>query len=644
MKHLFFIIASAVAITAASQTLNVTTGDVIYHFPAAQVGDMPFTSGSKLTVMGKEFNVDDVTRAYIDDTQVTDNEVTITYSGATATVSVPGNVARYVEVAVSGAHVSIAQSSEVDDHVGEITYVLSGDTPDGEFYLSGQYKSTIELNGVTIVNETPVYSGAAVNIQNGKRIDVVSKNGTINSLTDYASGDQKACLVIKGHGEFKGRGTLNVYGMTNHGIKTGEYMTVKNCTINVLAAKGDGIHCNEYFLIESGTINVSGIDDDGIQVEIDGEESTGETTDHEGEDSGNIYINDGTITVNVTGLAAKGIKADGDITVGGGTITVTSSSNSYWDSANSKVKGSAGLHSEGNTTINGGILALTSSGGGGKGISGDGTLKINGGKINISATGGVAAYVTRRVNNDYTGDTDRLASNYKCSPKGIKFDGDITIGGGEISITSAKHEGIESKGIITIDGGYIESVCKDDALNSGSHMYIKGGYVYAVSTKNDAIDSNGNMYLSGGYIFAGGSEEGFDANSERGYKLYVQNGASFIAVGVGMGALEGGAVINQTCYQYSPGQVGTTYGLYSGSNPAFAVTMPTISSGGGPGGGPPGGGSNMTMVCTSPSTPGLYSGVTGSGTMLWSGKGYTSFSGGAQLTLSTYTGGGGWPW
>ena len=202
-------------------------------------------------------------------------------------------------------------------------------------------------------------------------------------------------------------------------------------------------------------------------------------------------------------------------------------------------------------------------------------------------------------------------------------------------------EGIESKSIMRIQGGYIEITSYDDAINAASHLYFTGGYTYAVATGNDAIDSNGNMYLSGGYVFCCGSEEGLDANSEGGYKVYIQNGANLMAIGGSMGAIENNAQISQTCYS-GTASANTWYALYSGNNVAFAAYTPTFSSGGG-GYGPGGGSSSSskTIVVTAPSTPKLYKGVTASGTKFWNNKGATSATGGSQVSLSTYSGGGG---
>ena len=237
-----------------------------------------------------------------------DNSVTVSYNGNTATVTVDDNVAQYLTVTQSGAHVKIVQGAVTE----EITYTLTGTSSNGEFYMEGSYKATVELNGLTLTNSSPVYSGAAVHIQNSKRINVKVITGTTNTLTDAASGSQKGCLYVKGHAEFKQYGTLNVVGNKSHGIKAGEYISIKNATINITSAVDDGLSCNQYFLMESGTLNISGTGDDGMQCDLDGTTSTGMTTNHEDEDSGNIYISGGSITINSDAIAAKGIKCQGD--------------------------------------------------------------------------------------------------------------------------------------------------------------------------------------------------------------------------------------------------------------------------------------------------------------------------------------------
>ncbi|MBR6275541.1 MAG: carbohydrate-binding domain-containing protein, partial [Prevotella sp.] len=290
-RTLLSILTLLLAIAAGAQTLNVKVGSVTYQFPAAQTGEMTYADGQTVTIMGKTFTLGDISAMTVDQSEVTDGVVSVSYDGSSATVTVAGNIAQYVTPTVNGAHVSIAQS---DDLAEEITYTLSGTSTDGEFYMSGSYKATLELNGLTLTNATPVYSGAAIHIQNGKRIKVKPVTGTTNTLVDAVGGSQKGCLYIKGHAEFAQKGTLNVVGNVKHGIKTGEYFTIKNATINITSAIGDGINCGQFFLMESGSITINGTQDDGIQCDIDDTDTyptgTGETTDHEDEDSGNIYI------------------------------------------------------------------------------------------------------------------------------------------------------------------------------------------------------------------------------------------------------------------------------------------------------------------------------------------------------------------
>ncbi len=629
MRKTFYMLALALAAVTglSAQTLNVVVGNVTYAVPSSQAGDMVYNNGETLTVLGRTVSLSDITKMYVDESEVTDNAVSVVYDGTSASVTVAGNVAKYVDATVTGAHVSIEQSSDVsDDTCGEITYTLSGSSTDGAFALSGSYKATIELNGLTLTNP----SGAALDIQNGKRIDLSVKKGTENTLTDGTSGSQKGCIVCKGHLELKGKGTLNVYGNTAHAIYAKEYVTMKNCTVNVLAAVKDGINCNQYFLLESGELNVSGVADDGVQV------SYKDDTDREAEDTGSLTISGGTVNISVTGTATKGLKAEGNLLVTDGTITVSTSGGGEWDSDDAKTKAASCLSADGAIQIDGGTLTLTSSGGGGKGINGDSTLVINGGDITITTTGGLYAYVNGTSYDNYTGNTDNLTSDQKSSAKGIKIDGNVTINGGTVNVTTKGNgaEGIESKSELTVNDGTIVINSYDDGINSSSHMYIKGGDLTVVASNNDGLDANGNLYISGGVIRAFGTtspECGIDANEEDGYSV-VFTGGTLLAVG-------GGNSVPSTSASTQPYVSGSMsvsacseITLKSGSTVLATFTVPstyTSSSqgggqgghGGGPGGGGFGGGSSVLISCAG----------------LSSGSSYTMTSGSSSTTVTAAT-------
>ena len=659
------IIALLLTIVAGAQTLNVQVGDVTYQFPAAQTGDMTYSNGTTLTIMGKEFAISDITGMVVDKSEVTDNQVTVSYNGTTAKVTVAGNVAQYLTPVVSGAHVSIAQS---DDLAEEVTYTLSGESTDGEFYMSGSYKATIELNGLTLTNTTPVKSGAAVHIQNGKRIKVKVCNGTVNTLTDAVGGSQKGCLYVKGHAEFGQKGTLNIIGNVKHGIKTGEYMTLKNATINITKAAGDGINCAQFFQMTSGKIAVSGVSDDGIQCDIEDSTagSTGETTDHEDEDTGNIYLEGGDITVNVTADAAKAIKAEGDIRATATNVTATTSGGGVWDADKVKTKSSSCMSADGNMLISGGTLTLTSTGAGGKGINVDGNFTATGGSVTINTSGNAVVASSTGTLSVVTSSQqlDNYDSDYKSSPKGIKVDGAIVISDNaviSVTTTGAGGEGIESKTSIDITGGQTTVNASDDGINASKNtstggsgdLTISGGYVFSKSSGNDGIDANGNCYIKGGLVYAIGTtapEKSIDANTEEGKKLYI-TGGTIIAVG----DLENSASISGgTCKSASSWTANTWHALYNGGTLVAAFKTPASSgnSGGGPGGWPggggPGGGSgggSQKLIVYTSSTPTVKSGVTvADGTEYFGGMANIggTVSGGSDVTLSNYSSGGGW--
>ena len=653
MKRIIGLVASGLAFSGllTAQTLNVQVGNVRYLFPAAQTAQMPYENGSTLTVMGKVFNLSEIDSIYVDETAVTDNTVTVAYSDESADITVAGNIARLLTITQTGAHVSIIQSADVAE---EITYTLSGTSSDGGFYNEGAFKATVELNNLNLTNISAVYSGAAVHIQNSKRIKVKPLNGTTNTLVDAAGGKQKGCLYIKGHAEFAQKGTLNVTGNVKHGIKTGEYFSIKNSTINILSAVGDGINCEQFFLMESGTIVINNVADDGLQCDIEDTTvgSTGETADHEEEDSGNIYISDGTLTMNITGVACKGIKSEGNIAISGGEFTITTSGIGMWDTEDLETKAAACISSDANITISGGTLNLTSTGSGGKGLKCDSLLTFTGGTMAIKTTGALYYNNGTTENTNYTGNTDNVNSDFYSSPKGIKagvktetgtsyvngrlvttysYSGGIDISGGTINVsTSGRNgEGIESKSYMNINGGHIIVNSYDDGINSAQDMTINDGFIFAHASNNDGIDTNGNCYIKGGVIYAKGASNGemaIDANSEEQKKLYVTGGTI-----VAIGSLERGASLSQTCYSSKTTWAKNTwYALYNNGNLALAFKTPANGS--------------STMVVSTSGTTTLKSGVTVTGgTEYFAGMGNIggTVTGGSNVQLSTYTSGGG---
>ena len=573
----------------------------------------------------------------------TKNLVTIFYDGSTATVSVASNVAQYVTPTVEGAHVSISQSNTDAVDGDEITYQLSGSTTDGEFSLTGAYKCTIALAGLTLTNT----DGAAINISNSKRIQLSAKKDTENTLTDGADGSQKACIYSKGQLQLQGNGTLNVVGNTKHGIKSASYISVKNLTLNITGAVGDGISCEEYMLMKSGTLTISGTGDDGIQCDL-GSSYSGATTDHEDEDTGNIYIEGGLLTVNVSAAAAKGVKSEGDLIVSGGTVSATTTGGGAWDEDELDTRGSCGLSADRDMTISGGTLILKSSGAGGKCLKCDSTLTVSGeADITGTATGTKYTYI-------YNGTT------YSSSPKAIKagtktvaegentsrayfpggggnppggggggnppggggqggpgqqdqveydYAGGIVITGGTIFAKSANHEAIESKSTIDILGGYVYAESSDDAINSASDFTVSGGYVMGNSSGNDGLDANGDFFINGGSVFAVATtspEVGIDANTEGGKKLYI-SGGNVVAIG----GLESGSSLTGVTSKSASFSKGSWYVLYSGSTKVLQFKVPSNSR------------QATNATISTAGTPSVKSDSSLSGTTFWNGYGIT---------------------
>jgi major membrane immunogen (membrane-anchored lipoprotein) len=467
-----------------------------------------------------------------------------------------------VEVTVNGGHVTANHGSEK-----KICYVVTGTTANGSLTILGDKKYAVKLSGVSITNP----DSAALNLLSGKRAFIILASGTTNTLADGTDGSQKGALYCKGKLLFNGSGALSVTGNSNNGIHSADYITFsKGCNIYVKSTANHGIKAND-----------------------------------------GIYINGGILNVEVSAAAAKGINCESNIIVNGGRTTVLTTGDGTYDSDDREAKGATGIKADSTLTVNGGELWLKSTGSGGKGINVDMDANFNGGSVYVVTTGG-----QYKINNDTS------------SSKGIKADGNITVSGGRIWVRTSgtNGEGIETKKELSITGGEVASYAYDDAVNSKSTMTISGGYVYAQGQHNDGLDANGNCYIKGGTVYAicsGSPEVAIDANTEGGYKLYVEGGTI-----VAVGGLENGSQLSQSCYQ-SSWSANTWYALTVGSN---TFSFQTPSSGG------------SGLVVSGTSQPTLLSGVSISGgTSYFGGLGISggTVSGGSSVSLSSYTGGSG---
>ncbi len=369
-------------VTEGDQTMWVVTGDVSWAFTTEQLETITYSNGTSFTAQGKTFNVADVDQIYVDNTPVPDNTVKVTYNGNTAKVIVAGNIAKNMTASVNGAHVVAMQDASVAE---EIIYTLTGSSTNGSFYQDGEFKATVQLNGLTLNNP----DSAAINIRDGKRIAVELVEGTTNNLTDGTGGSQKGCFAVKGHTEFKGAGILNITGNSSHAFWGKEYVEVKKTVgeINILGSKGDGFNINQYYLQNGGKVTIKNVADDGIQVSYETDDNDQIVEDEE--NTGEVTLKDGTLDMTITSAGGKGIKAAASFIMLKGTLKMVQSGNLV--AGDGDIDYGTCVKAGGDILIHGGNVDLTNTAQGGKGLNADGTITIDEASttttINIKANG-----------------------------------------------------------------------------------------------------------------------------------------------------------------------------------------------------------------------------------------------------------------
>ncbi|MCD7720609.1 MAG: carbohydrate-binding domain-containing protein, partial [Prevotellaceae bacterium] len=391
MKRLIFSLAISLAAMLVAAEVVPTKFWVwvagVAHEYGISSGEELVYSGGTLSVGEDAYSlseVDSITfRSYGEEEAEEADTVFVTYNGSEAEVSA---LPSCVEAEIDGADVSLTNS----DTSRELCFVLSGSSGCGSFVYNGSYKTTICLNGLTLTGS----SAEAINIKDGKRIALVLADGTVNTLEDAGEdGGQKAALYTKGHLEISGGGSLSLKGNVKHALSSKEYLLVKKTagSITVTSAANDGIHAGQYVQVNGGTISVSGVGGDGIQAEMeeDGSEDDGKLIIKGGtldisvssddcaalKSDSTLHIMGGDITLRTTGSADKGLKSKQSVSIEGGTLSVTQSGSYLVEDGEASY--TTAIKADADISITGGEISVSNSADAGKGISADGDISIS---------------------------------------------------------------------------------------------------------------------------------------------------------------------------------------------------------------------------------------------------------------------------
>lgn len=608
----------------AQEKINVHhNGEVIMQKNIEEVSDISFVNGvsifhsSENTSSEIPFSqIDSIT--FSSGSVVDEKEIQIIYQGNSVTIVNPYESEGLV-ITSNNAHVSVNSASTSR----EIVYSLSGNTADGSFQVSNSPDFTLVMNNLDMTStSTPaIYITAAA--------DVLIRAEGENRLSDHSSNNKNACLSVKGNITFEGAGNIEVNANKRNGISSDKGIVLNGgkIKINSLIEDAKAMKADESIAIRGGSLDVSVAGDQakGIKTGKDFELSggvvsvtasgktvltaagSGYSTSYCSalKSDGDVLIKNGILNIDLpeTNNGGKGISADGNITISGGAIQISTSGNgaTYVDESGVKDSYSSScIKSDGDILIAGGAIICNSSGTGGKGIAADGTLIIGNQEDESSAP---VIEVTTSGERFFVSSSGR-DEDY-CNPKAIKSQGNLTVYNGNIRAickqTNEGGEGLESKATLTIHGGLVYIEAYDDCINASSHLEITGGTVYCSSSGNDAIDSNGTLSISGGTVIAHGTrapEGGFDCDNSR----FAITGGVIIGTG-GSTSTPTTSACTQYSIKYNNATPGNAICLKDASGEIvlmFQLPVYSGNSGGGPGGGPGGGGNSMLVLLSHP--------------------------------------------
>ena len=441
---------------------------------------------------------------------------------------------------------------------GEGTYIISGTLTNGRIIINAKDSDKIQLilSGANINCDT----SAAIYVKQADKVFITlvpSSENTLSNKSEFVAVDDNnidSVIFSKSDLTLNGSGKLTVNAAYGHGIVSkddlvltgGEYsiisekqalsgkdsIRVADGTYTLNAGK-DGLHSENaddtskgFIYIANGTFDITcdcdGIDASGtvtvkngsVNITSGGGSENAEKKSEEFFPGGRNQQNQSAeqTTEQSDSVSAKGIKADGNLTIVSGEFSINSADDAIHSNSSVTVSGGTykiltgddGIHADANLTVTNGTLNIEKSY---EGLEGK-TINISGGTISIvsdddgmNAAGGndESGFGGKMMQDDFS--TDENSS--------------ITISGGKITINAS-----------------------GDGIDSNGNLYVKGGEIYVSGPENDgngALDYSGDAQITGGTIVAAGMSgmaQNFGSSSTQGSILLNVSSRSSGAVTV----------------------------------------------------------------------------------------------------------------
>ena len=458
------------------------------------------------------------------------------------------------------------------------TYSLKGKL-DGQILVNAgdDDKVELEFNGVSISYDLD----SPIKVLNADKVEISAKKNSSNSILDNraaktvdSDSQGEGAISAKCDLKLKGTGTLVVEGNYNNGVHTTKDLEIQKETLYIVAYN-NAIKGKCSISIASGNITAVSKTGNGLKTDRTNQSS-------KGKQRGTITISGGTLLVD---SAQDAIDAAYDLIVEEAdastptVVNIKTGKNSTYKANYNSSKSSKGLKADNEITISAGTITIATS---------DDSIHANYGQLYDEDDGVSTATVFGQGIINVTGGTIGVAAG----DDGLHADNQLNISGGKINISGAV-EGIEANHI-NISGGETHIYGSDDGVNASKKIdetptiVVSGGFldVSMATGDTDGIDSNGNFTQTGGLIVSRG---GYGSAGRMSTGLDVD----------GTAVISGGTFIAFNGTEKTPTKGSGVLYAYYGSTGNGGGWNP-----GGPGGGP--GGPGWRAVSSYPFQAGTY--------------------------------------